>query len=77
MVPMSERRHRIYEAEISAVKSGLRLLFEKLLVDRDEPEQAEVAFKLLQRLNFTKPGRPNYQKFSWETVALLAFYFAP
>ena len=44
MVPMSERRHRIYESEISAVKSGLRLLLEKLLRKRDEPEQAEVAF---------------------------------
>jgi len=50
MVPMSERRHRIYESEMPEVIEGLKLHLLQLLKKEEEPERAEQAFRVLYRL---------------------------
>ena len=65
MVPLSERRHRLYSQEIPEVVLGLRLRLEQLLTERKERERAEVAFHALYRLLEGSPGRPRYPRFSW------------
>jgi hypothetical protein len=49
MVPLSERRHRLYRHEIPEVVEGLMLGLERLLVARDDLERAEIVFKTLCR----------------------------
>jgi hypothetical protein len=66
MVPLSEKRHRLYSHEIPEVVEGLILRLRKLYDARDDPERAEIAFKTLHRLVEGRTGRPKYPKFSWE-----------
>ena len=66
LVPLSERRHRLYSQEIPEVVEGLTLRLERLLEKREEPERAEIAFRALYRLERGIVGRPKYPKFSWE-----------
>ena len=44
MVPLSERRHRLYPHEIPEVIYGLILRLEKLTGERNEEEKAEITF---------------------------------
>ena len=69
MVPLSEKRHRLYESEIPEVILGLRLRLAQLLEDKNDPEKAQLALRCLHRLIETNPGRPKYPKFSWEYLA--------
>ena len=66
MVPMSEKRHRLYEHEIPEMIEGLRLRLETLLEARVDPERAEIVFRTLYRLRDGGIGRPRYPEFSWE-----------
>ena len=66
MVPLFDRRHRIYEEEVPEVIEGLKLRLFKLLEEKTEPEKAELGFRVLYRLMSDKPGRPKYPEFSWE-----------
>ena len=66
MVPLSERRHRLYSHEIPEVVEGLRLRLEHLLEARDDLEIAEIAFRTLYRLEGGIVGRPRYPEFSWD-----------
>jgi hypothetical protein len=68
MVPLSERRHRLYESEIPEVIRGLRIRLEHLLDVKSEPEKAKIAFHVLYRLIIKEKGRPKYPKFSWEVL---------
>ena len=65
MVPLSERRHRIYEEEVPEVIEGLKLRLLDMLEEKTEPEKAELGFHVLYRLMSDKPGRPKYPEFSW------------
>jgi hypothetical protein len=66
MVPLSERRHRLYEREIPEVIYGLALLLKQMLKERKDAERAEIAFRCLQRLLEEGAGRPRYDNFSWD-----------
>ncbi len=66
MVPLSERRHRLYSIEIPEVKRGLKLRLQELCEAREDREAAEIAFRALFRLSRDEPGRPKYPKFSWD-----------
>ena len=66
MVPLSERRHRLYGHEIPEVIEGLRLKLEGLLKERADRERAEIAFRAHYRLMDGSPGRPKYPEFSWD-----------
>lgn len=66
MVPLSERRHRIYEEEVPEVIEGLKLRLLELLEEKTEPEKAELGFRVLYRLMSDKPGRPKYPEYSWD-----------
>ncbi len=66
LVPLSERRHRLYKHEIPEVVVALRLYLEKLAETRENAEKAETAYRTLYRLTNDKPGRPKYPVFSWE-----------
>jgi hypothetical protein len=68
MVPLSERRHRLYENEIPEVVEGLKLRLSHLLENREEGINAEIAFRVFYRLTRDEPGRPKYPRFSWEQV---------
>lgn len=57
MVPLSERRHRLYPHEIPEVVEGLKLRLETLLEAREDPEKAEIVFKTLHRLLEGGTGR--------------------
>ncbi len=65
LVPLSERRHRLYKHEIPEVVMALKLYLEKLVEKREEKEKAEIAFRTLYRLKTVQPGRPKYPEFSW------------
>ena len=66
MVPLSEKRHRLYKHEIPEVIQGLLLRLEKLTEERKEEEKAKITFRTLFRLLFAeKGGRPKYPEFSW------------
>jgi hypothetical protein len=70
MVPLSEKRHRLYSHEISGVIEGLLLFLDKLTKEKDE-EKAKIVFRTLYRLMFVeKGGRPKYPEFSWSQVEL-------
>ncbi len=67
MVPLPEKRHRLYNHEISEVIQGLLLRLEKLTEERKEEEKAKITFRTLFRLLFAgKGGRPKYPEFSWK-----------
>ena len=68
MVPLSERRHRLYRHEIPEVNKGLRLRLLQLLENREDEGSAEIAFRTLFRLTRYEPGRPRYPEFSWDFV---------
>ena len=75
MVPMSERRHRIYEGEMPEVIEGLKLHLLQLLKEMKEPERAEQAFRVLYRLMSGGKGRIKYPKFDWSFLGyFLEFY---
>ena len=75
MVPLSERRHRIYESEIPAVKEGLSLLLLNLYETREGREKAEAACRVLFRLDKKDPGRPKYPEFDWDILPYFVDYF--
>jgi hypothetical protein len=77
MVPMSERRHRLYSHELPEVIEGLRLRLERLLEERADKERAEVAFRTLYRLLNGCPGRPKYPKFSWKLLQQYLDQYVP
>ena len=67
MVPLSEKRHRLYPHEIPEVIQGLFLCLEKLTEERNEEERAEITYRTLYRLMFAeRGGRPKYPEFSWK-----------
>ncbi len=69
MVPLSERRHRLYPHEIPEVIEGLRLRLETLLEEKRNQEKAEVAFRSIYRLLDGSTGRPKYPEFSWDFLS--------
>jgi hypothetical protein len=75
MVPLSEKRHRIYESEIPAVKEALRLLLLNLYETREDRTKAEAACRVLFRLDKKDPGRPKYPEFDWGSIPYYAEYF--
>ena len=69
MVPLSEKRHRLYSHEMPEVLLGLILRLEKLLKERKEEEKAKIVFRTLYRLMFAeKGGRPKYPEFTWSNA---------
>ena len=66
LVPLSERRHRLYVYEIPEVVAALRFYLERQVETRENGEKAETAFRALYRLTREKPGRPKYPEFSWD-----------
>jgi len=75
MVPLSERRHRLYKHEIPEVNKGLRLRLLQQLENREDEESAEIAFRTLFRLTRHEPGRPRYPEFSWDYVQYFLDHF--
>ena len=75
MVPLSERRHRLYESEIPEVIRSLRLRLEHLLKVKTEQEKAEIVFHVLYRLVIKNKGRPKYPRFSWEILEHFLQYY--
>ena len=73
MVPLSERRHRLYTPEIPEVKRGLKLRLQELYEAKEDREAAETAFRALFRLSRDEPGRPRYPEFSWDMVEHWAY----
>jgi len=69
MVPLSEKRHRLYNHEIPEVIEGLRLRLETLLEEKRNQEKAEVAFRVMYRLLDGSAGRPKYPEFSWDFLS--------
>ena len=76
MVPMSEKRHRLYPHEIPEVLQGLVLRLEKLLIERKHEEKAKITFRILYRLIYAeKGGRPKYPLFTWrDAEAFVTMY---
>ncbi len=73
MVPMSEKRHRLYPNEIPEVIQGLILRLEKLVEERKEEKKAKIAFQTLYRLIYAqKSGRPKYPEFTWNDAQAFA-----
>jgi len=68
LVPLSERRHRLYKHEIPSVIAGLKLYLEGLVAKEENLEEAEAAFRTLFRLTSDVPGRPKYPEFSWDIL---------
>jgi hypothetical protein len=69
LVPLSERRHRLYPHEIPEVINGLFLHLEKLTGERKEEERAEITYRTLYRLMFAeRGGRLKYPEFSWKAA---------
>jgi hypothetical protein len=77
MVPLSERRHRLYPHEIPEVIEGLRLRLENLVEERVDRESAETAFRALYRLLDGSPGRPKYPEFSWGLLGYYLDHYVP
>ena len=69
MVPLSERRHRLYDSEIPEVILGLSLRLRQLLKERKDTEKAQTAFRCIHRLLEDNPGRPRYPEFSWDYLS--------
>jgi hypothetical protein len=76
MVPLSEKRHRLYSHEIPEVIQGLLLRLEQLANDGKDEEKATITFRTLYRLMFLeKGGRPKYPSFTWrDAVAFVESY---
>ena len=74
MVPLSERRHRLYPHEIPEVIAGLKLRIAQLCVTKDDKEKAEIAFRTLYRLVRKESGRPRYPLFSWQLIENYSTY---
>jgi len=74
MVPLSEKRHRLYFHEMPEIIQGLILRLEQLAEDRKEEEKARIAFNTLYRLMFVKGGRPKYPEFSWSNALAFTKY---
>jgi hypothetical protein len=77
MVPLSERRHRLYKHEIPEVVKGLVLRLQQLLEKREDRENAETAFRALFRLTNSELGRPRYWEFTWENVQTYIERYVP
>ena len=75
MVPLSERRHRLYTPEIPEVKRGLKLRLQELCEAGEDREAAETAFRALFRLGRDEPGRPKYPVFIWGQVQYYIYKF--
>ena len=76
MVPLSEKRHRLYSYEIPEVIQGLILRLEKLTENIDDEEKAKITFRALNRLIYSnKSGRPKYPDFSWNSARALIEMF--
>ena len=71
MVPLSEKRHRLYPHEIPEVIQGLILWLEQLAEKREE-EKARIVFRTLYRLIFEGKGRPKYPEFTWSDAYAFA-----
>ena len=71
MVPLSEKRHRLYPHEIPEVIQGLILRLEQLAEKREE-EKARIVFRTLYRLIFEGKGRPKYPEFTWSDAYAFA-----
>ena len=56
MVPLSEKRHRLYPHEIPEVIQGLILRLEKLTEERKEEEKTKITFRTIFRLMFAEKG---------------------
>jgi hypothetical protein len=65
MVPLSARRHRLYNHEIPEVKRGFKLRLQELCEAGEDQEVAEIAFRGLFRFSRDEPGRPKYPEFTW------------
>jgi hypothetical protein len=50
MVPLSERRHRLYPSEIPEVILGLRLRPIQLLEEKNDSGRAKITFRCMHRL---------------------------
>jgi hypothetical protein len=75
LVPLSEKRHRLYSHEIPEVIQGLLLRLEKLIKINDE-EKAKITFRTLYRLIFSqKGGRPKYPQFTWSDANAMVAQF--
>jgi len=72
MVPMSEKRHRLYPHEIPVILQGLILRLEQLAEKREEEEKARIVFRTLYRLIFEGKGRPKYPEFTWSDAYAFA-----
>jgi hypothetical protein len=77
MVPLSERRHRLYSNELPQVIEGLRLRLEYLLETQEDQESAKIAFRTLYRLLDTGVGRPKYPEFNWQNLRLYLDIYVP
>jgi len=67
MVPLSEKRHRLYSNEIPEFIHGLLLRLDMLVKERKEEDKARIVFRALFRLMFMeKGGRPKYPEFTWK-----------
>jgi len=77
MVPLSERRHRLYTPEIPEVKRGLKLRLRELCETEKDREAAEIAYRALFRLSGDEPGRPKYPEFTWQLAEYWADLYEP
>ena len=77
LVPLSERRHRLYTPEIPEVKRGLKLRLRELCEASEDLEAAETAFRALFRLSRDGPGRPKYPEFTWPLAECWADLYEP
>jgi hypothetical protein len=76
LVPLSEKRHRLYSHEIPEVIQGLLLRLEKLTQERIDEEKAIITFRTLYRLMYVETGgRPKYPIFSWNTAESFVHQF--
>ncbi len=77
MVPLSERRHRLYSNELPQVIEGLRLRLEYLLETEEDQESAKLAFRALYRLLDGGVGRPMYPEFNWKNLRIYLDIYVP
>lgn len=66
MVPFSERRHRIQGLEVPAVAGAVWRRLDELVAGKENPDEAEILFRVLYRLTIHRPGQPNYGLFTWK-----------
>ena len=68
MVPLPEKRHRIYEDELEQVTKGLILRLGELLESEEDQESVKVVFRIMFRFLNLRRGRPDYPEFSWSAA---------